>query len=199
MAECPSGHPNPAGWEFCGECGAPIDPAADEAERRYWARARWALVGITVLVVAICGVLVVAFFGDERRSGGAAPPTSGESAFADWVAVAGSHVKELETLLDDAQRAMESFDRRGLQTACENLHEVSAVDLPAHLPTPDPDLTSELRAATEDAHAAAHMCLAALAGSVNSYDGEFVTLLEEAVRNVAAAQLRIRRALHRSQ
>lgn len=60
-------------------------------------------------------------------------------------------------------------------------------------------MTSELRASIDDAHAAAHMCLAAMAGSVNSYDGEFVSLVEEAARNVAAAQLRIRRALHRSQ
>ncbi|GAB3221556.1 zinc ribbon domain-containing protein [Mycolicibacterium hippocampi] len=198
MAECPAGHPNPAGWEFCSECGAPIDAAADEVERRYWIRTRWALVGIATLVV-ICGAVAIASVGYERRSGTVMPPPSGETAFEDWVSVAGSHVKELETVLDDTQRALESFDRRGLQTACEDLHEVSAVDLPAHLPTPDPDLTSELRASIDDAHAAAHMCLAAMAGSVNSYDGEFVSLVEEAARNVAAAQLRIRRALHRSQ
>ena len=67
--------------------------------------------------------------------------------------------------------------------------------LPAHLPTPDPDLTGELTAATADAHAAAHMCLAVLAGSVNSYDGEFVADVDQANKHLTAAQELINKAL----
>lgn len=198
MAECPEGHPNPAGWEFCNECGAPIDAVA-ELERRYWDRTKWTIAGILVAVAVIGGAITLAVVSNDGHSDSSGPPTSDESAVEEWVLVAGVHVTELENALDDTQGAMENFDRRGLQTACEDLHEVAAVDLPAHLPSPDPDLTSELSAATEDAQAAAHMCLAAMAGSANSYSGEFVTLVDEATRNVAAAQLRIRRALHRSQ
>ena len=34
MVTCPDGHPNPPNCEFCGECGAPIDTAAEELETR---------------------------------------------------------------------------------------------------------------------------------------------------------------------
>ena len=48
MANCPDGHPNPPHWEFCGECGAPIDTAAEELEAGRWYRTKWAIVGAGV-------------------------------------------------------------------------------------------------------------------------------------------------------
>jgi len=40
MTNCPDGHPNPAHWEFCGQCGAPIDTAAEELEAGRWYRTK---------------------------------------------------------------------------------------------------------------------------------------------------------------
>jgi hypothetical protein len=48
MMNCPEGHPNPPGWEFCGECGVPVDKAG-ESEARVWYRAKWAIVGAAFL------------------------------------------------------------------------------------------------------------------------------------------------------
>ena len=154
-----------------------------------------AAIGVLVAIAVIGGGILLAVTLDEKRSAGSNPPSADQSAIGEWAAGAGAHVTEMENVLEDTQNALDSFDRRGLQTACENLHEVAGVDLPAHLPSPDPDLTSELTAATEDAHEAAHMCLATMAGSTNNTSTEFVTHVDEAVRNVAAAQLRIKRAL----
>ena len=75
------------------------------------------------------------------------------------------------------------------------MEDAAGVDLPAHLPTPDPDLTSELAAATADAHAAAHMCLSAAAGSVNNYHGEFAADVDQADKHLTAAQELINKAL----
>lgn len=49
-------------------------------------------------------------------------------------------------------------------------------------------MTSELQAAAEDAHEAAHMCLAAAAGTVNSYVGEFAADLDQAQKHLTAAE-----------
>ena len=42
------------------------------------------------------------------------------------------------------------------------------------LPAPDPQLTAELRAAIDDFHSAAHLCLAGIAGAQTNYHSEFV-------------------------
>lgn len=75
------------------------------------------------------------------------------------------------------------------------MHDAAGVDLPAHLPTPNPDLTSELTAATADANAAAHMCLSAVAGSVNNYHGEFAADVDQADKHLTKAQELINKAL----
>ncbi len=75
------------------------------------------------------------------------------------------------------------------------MHDAAGVDLQAHLPTPDPDLTSELAAATADAHAAAHMCLSAAPGSLNNYHGEFAADVDQADQHLTAAQELINKAV----
>lgn len=79
-------------------------------------------------------------------------------------------------------------DAETLQKACQQLHDAAGVHVPARLPTPDPQLTSELQAAAQDAHEASHMCLAAAAGSMNSYRGEFAADIAQADKHLAAAQ-----------
>ena len=75
------------------------------------------------------------------------------------------------------------------------MHDTAGVELQAHIPTPDPELTSELRAAAEDAHAAAHMCLSVMAGSINNYRGEFPADLDQAEKHLMAAHEIVNEAL----
>jgi hypothetical protein len=75
------------------------------------------------------------------------------------------------------------------------MHDTAGVELQAHMPTPDPDLTAELQAGAEDSHAAAHMCLSAAAGSMNNYHGEFRASLDQAGKHVSAAEELINQAL----
>ena len=82
---------------------------------------------------------------------------------------------------------LELRDQAALEKSCQEMHDAGAVRLRAHLPAPDPDLTAELDAAINDAHDAAHMCLAALADSQNNYAGEFVSNLDQADKHLKAA------------
>jgi hypothetical protein len=197
MANCPDGHPNPAHYEFCGECGAPIDTAAEESETDKWYRTKWAIVGAGVLaVLVIVGAAVtLAVTEGSDRSSSSASTTDGSAAIQQWWSGAHQHFTELQNALDDSQRALDRLDSAGLEAACQRMHDAAGVDLQAHLPTPDPDLTSELAAATADAHAAAHMCLSLAAGSANSYGGEFAADVDQADKHLTAAQELINKAL----
>ncbi|MGP4057302.1 hypothetical protein ACTWP6_21210 [Mycobacterium sp. 4D054] len=70
-----------------------------------------------------------------------------------------------------------------------------SVGLVAHLPAPDADLTAELDAAATDAHDAAHMCLAVLKQTLNNYDAEFSTHIDQADRHLKAAVAIVNRSL----
>lgn len=196
MVNCPHGHPNPAHYEFCGECGAPIDTVAEALEAGKWYRTKWAVVGAGVLaIVVIVGAAVTIAVTRTERTGTPAPTIDGTAAIQEWWSGAHKHFTELESALEDSQRALDRMDDAGLESACQRMHDAAGVDLPAHLPTPDPDLTSELTAATADAHAAAHMCLAAIAGSENNYHGEFPADVDQAEKHLSKAQELINKAL----
>jgi hypothetical protein len=169
MANCPDGHPNPSHWEFCGQCGAPIDTAEEGLEAGRLYRTKWAVVGAGALaVLVIVGAAVTLAATRSERTGSPAPTTDGTAAIQAWWSGAHKHFTELQSALHDSQRALERLDGPALEAACQRMEDAAEVDLPAHLPTPDPDLTSELAAATADAHAAARMCLSAAAGSVTT-------------------------------
>ena len=194
MVNCPDGHPNPAHYEFCGECGAPIDTAAEEWETRVWYRTKWAMVGAGVLgVLVIAGAAVTLAVTGTEQTGSSTTGT--EAPVQEWWAGAHDHFTELRNALGDSQRALKRLDAPGLEAACQQMHDAAGVDLPTHLPTPDPDLTSELTAATADAHTAAHMCLAAVEGSENNYYGEFAADLDQAERHLTKAQELVNKAL----
>jgi hypothetical protein len=196
MVNCPDGHPNPAHYEFCGECGAPIDMAAEESEAGKWYRTKWAIVGAGVLgVLVIAGAAVTLAVTGTKQTGSSTATTATVVPVQEWWADAHQHFTELQGALADSQRALERQDGPALEAACERMEDAAGVDLPAHLPTPDPDLTSELAAATADAHAAAHMCLSAVAGSVNNYHGEFAADVDQADKHLTAAQELINKAL----
>ncbi|MEV0670357.1 hypothetical protein [Mycobacterium sp. NPDC050441] len=96
------------------------------------------------------------------------------------------------TALDDSQEALQQGDVEALKPACENMHDMAAVDLAARMPTPDArltaELTAELTAATDDAHDAAHICLSTIGGAMISYRAEFDTDMNQAYRHMAAAR-----------
>ena len=80
MVTCPEGHTNPPNYEFCGECGAPIDTAAEELETRRWFRTKWAIVGagvLAILVIVGAAVALAVTKGSEQSSSSA--PTSDSS------------------------------------------------------------------------------------------------------------------------
>jgi hypothetical protein len=146
-------------------------------------------------VLVIVGAAVTLAVTGSDRTGSPAPTTDGTTAIQQWWSGAHKHFTELQSALDDSQRALERLDGPALEAACQRMEDAAGVDLPAHLPTPDPDLTSELAAATADAHAAAHMCLSAAAGSVNNYHGEFAADVDQADKHLTAAQELINKAL----
>jgi hypothetical protein len=132
---------------------------------------------------------------DDQQAGPSAPASTDQGAVLEWWSQAREPFTDLQQSLADARRALATVDRSAMDEACLQMHDTAAVDLRAHLPAPTPELTSELEAATQDAHTAAHMCLSVLARSRNSYDGEFPVDVEQAEKHLLAAQELVRQAL----
>lgn len=104
-----------------------------------------------------------------------------------WWSGAREHFTELQGAVKDSRAALKRQDEPALERSCQQMHDAGVVDLRAHLPSPDPDLTAELDAAITDAHDAAHMCFAAMSGSLNNYFGEFGSDLDQAEMYLSAA------------
>lgn len=196
MATCPNGHHNPPGFELCAECGAPIEEREAEAATA-WYRTKWALIGasgVVALVVLAASVVLAMDRGGDRSESEVANPTSQE-AIREWWSTAHTPVTELRETIDAARRSLTRMNPAGLEEACQDMHDLAGVDVPTYLPAPTPELSSELTAATEDAHDAAHMCLALAAGSQNLYSGEFLSSVEQAERRLVHVQEIINAAL----
>lgn len=185
---CPEGHSNLPGFEFCGECGAPLEEDLPDAE--VWYRAKWAIVGAAIVAVIVFAGVAVALAATRAHEPPDSPEPTSERAAAiqDWWSGTSEHVEALQDALADTQLAIQQMDDSTLEATCRQMHDLAAVDLRSHLPSPDPNVTSELQAAAEDAHEAAHMCLAAAAGTVNSYVGEFAADLDQAQEHLTAAE-----------
>ncbi|GAT08115.1 uncharacterized protein RMCN_1248 [Mycolicibacterium novocastrense] len=186
MVTCPNGHHNPPDFDLCGECGAPIEERWPEATA--WYRTKWALFGAGAVVALMVLAAVVAIGrGSDRAQPAATTPTERQS-ISQWWERAHTPVMKLQDSIADARHSMESLTPIGLEQACQRMHDLAGVNVHTYLPAPTPELTSELAAAAEDAHAAAHMCLSAAAGSRNAYDGEFKSSIEQAERQLVHAQ-----------
>lgn len=186
MLTCPNGHPNPKGQQLCEECDALIVPTPNPATpwyRRWWFAASCGA-AVALLISAIAAALVV----QHNRSEVASPPATERVAIQQWwESGADKHVVALQDALEGAQRSLQQFDKLGVERSCQRIHDASVVDLQAHLPSPDSDLTAELNAAIQDAHTSAHVCLSAISGSPNNYDVEFTTHLDQALKHLKAA------------
>ena len=125
------------------------------------------MAGVVAVLLVSGGIVAVVVTGGTKHSSSSTPTTIDTTAIHEWWSGAHEHFTELKNALDDSQRALDRLDGAGLQAACQQMHDAAEVELQAHLPAPNPDLTSELRAAIEDAHSAAHLCLSVAAGSMN--------------------------------
>ncbi len=151
----------------------------------------------SVLVfVAIAGILLVIAAGavglvlknDSEHDTPRRQAIADSAALRQWWSTVDEYFDELKEAVDTANGAVdEQLDPTLIKDACQQMHDVAQVKLQAHLPSPDPELTAELAAAIQDLHAAAHMCLSVIAGSMNSYGGEFTSDLQQGEKHLDAA------------
>ena len=191
MAKCPNGHRNPKNQQLCGQCDAMIVPDAVQHPSRgnVWRYALPVSLATSVLLATALSLTVA------ERAVREAPTTDVHTSTQHWWLVTRPDLDELRNTLLDTRSALQQQDGPALDTSCHKLHDTAVVRLRAHLPTPDPELTAELDAAINDAHDAAHMCLAAISGSENNYAGEFRSALDQADRNLTAALMIVNNSL----
>lgn len=197
MLICPNGHHNPADQQLCQVCDALIVPTSAENARS--ARRRsvlvFTVVGAILLAVVLAGAVALVL---RNGSGHATPRPSADvdsAAIRQWWSTTREHFDELKDAVDTANGAVEKqLDPKLIEDSCQQMHDAADVKLQAHLPSPDQDLTAELGAAIQDLHAAAHMCLSVIAGSMNSYGGEFEADLQQGEKHLDAALAIINRS-----
>ncbi|WP_019971550.1 hypothetical protein [Mycobacterium sp. 141] len=191
MPKCPNGHRNPKNQQLCSQCDALI--VANAAHRPSsgspWRYAVPVSVATSILLATALGFAVGHNVVPET------PRTDVHTSTQHWWVVARPSFDELRNSLLDTRSALARQDTSALGTVCRTLHDAAVVKLRAQLPAPDPQLTAELDAAINDAHDAAHMCLAAISGSQNNYGGEFRSALDQADRNLTAALVSVNDSL----
>jgi uncharacterized membrane protein YdfJ with MMPL/SSD domain len=185
MPKCPNGHRNPADQQLCEVCDALIVPTEKRSlSRRTW----WAIIAASVVaavvLATVLGVVVTHRAGPEISS---APTNAESTAMQQWWSSAHEHFDDLQSAVNDTREALKRQDEAMLQSSCQDMRDAGTVDLRAHLPTPNADLTAEIEAAINDAHEAAHMCLAAASGSLNNFAGEFAANLDQAEKHLESA------------
>jgi hypothetical protein len=151
------------------------------------------------VAMGIATAIIVAVAASSARSNHRDPAeitVAKRDEIATWWSAAGNDVNELKSALADTEEAIRDGGEAGdIRSGCLRMHDAAAVKVPSHLPSPDPTLTAELTAADQDAHAAAHMCLAILARSPNGYSAEFRSTSDESRKHVGAALALIEHAL----
>ncbi|KUI32625.1 hypothetical protein [Mycobacterium sp. GA-2829] len=192
---CPTDHQGAAGGGVCPVCGTPLPTPPDEDGRRcrYRSIRRRGAV-LALIVAAVGGVLLLILAVDRSTTPQVAAPPE-QVALRQWWSTAQPGVTGLQDALYDAESALRRFDAAALKSACQHMHDAAAVEVPAELPSPHRQVTAELTAAAEDAHSAAHMCLAVVAKSPNNYDGEFNATIAQAEKQMRAAMTLVNRVL----
>jgi hypothetical protein len=142
------------------------------------------MVGALFVVLASVAVMLAVQGGHHQARDESA---TRRDAMAAWWTSAKADVLELQNALNDTDSAAGRWDTAGVSEGCQRIHDAADVKIPAHLPSPDPNLTAELTAADHDAHTASHMCLAVFAQSRNSYAAEFKAATGQAQIHIAAA------------
>lgn len=152
---------------------------------------RWRGLAIAIAAVAFLALLTVITVVPsvmDRRSIAPTAERSQAVPLQHWWADSHGDVEALQGTIYDAQHALAIRNPDAAAAACQRMHHAGELTLKARLPAPDPVLTSDLNGAIEYAHTAAHMCMAAEAGSLTNYAGEFGSDMEQALRQLQAAQ-----------
>ena len=192
VVACPHGHLNPDNAHFCEECGVPLPALAavsGSSRRRPWYTRKWrvALIGVSALLLAAGGAVAVGA-ATGRLGTSSAPTTSADTAIKNWWSGAQQDFTDLKNASDAAAHDLDSGDDPGLAKACQRMHDTAVDKLQALMPTPDPELTAEVRGMIDDFNTAAHLCLAGEAGSPQPDRGQFLSNLDQANKQMKAAQ-----------
>lgn len=151
--------------------------------------AKWRPVAAGIVVVAVGGAAAIGGFAIGRQSSvGPTAVRPSDASMQQWWTDHAADVVALRSSIHDSQDALKRQDQNALGVACLRMHDDAVITLKSDLPAPERETDSELRGAIEDAHAASHMCLAAQAGSINNYAGEFRSQMVASDRQLAAAE-----------
>jgi len=145
------------------------------------------VVGIVAVLVLSGGIIAVVATDADRQASRAAHART-EAVVKQWWSGVSGYFDDLQTALDDSRGAANLDDKKLMATSCQEMHDVAEVKLKAHMPSPDPVLTAEVGSAIDDAHEAAHMCLAYVDGSMVYDGGQFHSYLDESERHLKAAR-----------
>lgn len=102
---------------------------------------------------AVVAVVVVSTVGTAGTASAVYP------GVVEWYAQAEEHFVNSTKFMQAVVDAIQAKDIGALRTACSALHDEQTVSLQAHLPTPDPALSTALQAEINDFHTAAHICM----------------------------------------
>ena len=164
-----------------------VAPTEDGQRTTPWYRT-WKLIPAVSVVVLLLAASAIAVVVVSDRSDKTSAASSEQQAVADWWAHARDDFSLLQEAIDKTNRGLTRGDGTELKEGCQLMHDTAEVSIEAKMPTPDPELTAEVRSMIDDVHQASHMCLSAAAGSMNNYAGEFRSYLEQAQLQMQAAQ-----------
>ena len=77
----------------------------------------------------------------------------------EWYSQAKEHFDNTRNFMYAVIDAINAQDIGALRSACSSAHDELTINLQAHLPTPDPALTSALQSEIDDVHTAMHICV----------------------------------------
>jgi hypothetical protein len=108
----------------------------------------------------------------NKRSGGAAiaavallaagTPATARAVYPgvpQWYSQAKVHFDNTRNYMYAVINAINANDIGALRIACSSVHDELTINLQAHLPTPDPALTSAVQSEIDDVHTAMHICV----------------------------------------
>ena len=77
----------------------------------------------------------------------------------EWYSQAKEHFDNTRNFMYAVIDAINANDIGALRSACSSVHDELTINLQAHLPTPDPALTSAVQSEIDDVHTAMHICV----------------------------------------